>query len=57
MDPEVFKTPWKVKEDHFGGNVVYLILDNEGKAVAIVGSWDHADFMVSRVNACFEGLN
>lgn len=56
MDPEEFKTPWKVVEEHFGSNVLYLVQDSEGEVVAIVGREDYAQFIVFRVNRYFEGL-
>lgn len=54
MDPEAFKTPWRVTEETFKDNVAYLVVDKDGTTVAIVGNWDHAQFIVERINRYFE---
>ena len=56
VDPETFKTPWKVVEEEFSGNLMYTLVDNEGTVVAIIGRSDHAEFVCHRVNRFFEGL-
>lgn len=57
MDPENFNPPWKINEENLAeDDVVYVLTDNHGKVVGLIGDPDHAEFITRRVNRFFEGL-
>ena len=59
MDPEIFRTPWRVIEIPIRGNgwnMTFVLEDKDGVVVGIIASKEQADFIAQKVNAFFEGF-